>query len=290
MCAAALVPARFPAPTVAAVVSPAERASLDAASVGCFAVLHRSSLPEAVRTVRESSVDAVLLSVHRCAEERTDLVDQLVRTFPGIPTVALVTRHDAQGSETLLRLGATGVRQVVDVTAPAGWARLRQIVSEPATRGAARILAPVLSELPALAPDARIFLEVLIRLAPEMPAVRALAGRLSIKPSTLMSRFVRSGLPSPKTYLAAVRLLYASQYFEGGGRSVADVAYRLDCSSPQSFGRTLRAMLGITPGEFRRRFPFPTALERFLAQMVIPYRSRWEGFRPLKGSQPPPGR
>jgi AraC-like DNA-binding protein len=290
MCAAALVPARFPAPTVAAVVSPAERASLDAASVGCFAVLHRSSLPEAVRTVRESSVDAVLLSVHRCAEERTDLVDQLVRTFPGVPTVALVTRHDAQGSETLLRLGATGIRQVVDVTAPAGWARLRQIVSEPATRGAARILAPVMAELPALAPDARIFLEVLIRLAPEMPAVRVLAGRLSIKPSTLMSRFVRTGLPSPKTYLAAVRLLYASQYFEGGGRSVADVAYRLDCSSPQSFGRTLRAMLGITPGEFRRRFPFPTALERFLAQMVIPYRSRWEGFRPLKGTQPQPGR
>ena len=135
---------------------------------------------------------------------------------------------------------------------------------------------------PALAPDARVFLEVLIRLAPETPAVRTLAKRLEIKPSTLMSRFARSGLPSPKTYLAAVRLLYASQYFEGGGRSVADVAYRLDCSSPQSFGRTLRAMLGITPGEFRRRFPFPTALGRFLAQMVEPYEAIWREFRPLK--------
>ena len=277
-----LAPSRSPAPTVAAVLAPAERASLDAASVGCFAVLHRNSVPDAVRTVRERAVDAVLLSVRHCADERADLVDQLVKGFPGVPTVALVTHHDAKASETLLRLGATGVRQVVDVTAPAGWSRLRQLVAEPASRGAARILAPVLAALPALPPDARVFLEVLVRLAPETPAVRTLAKRLEIKPSTLMSRFARSGLPSPKTYLAAVRLLYASQYFEGGGRSVADVAYRLDCSSPQSFGRTLRAMLGITPGEFRRRFPFPTALGRFLAQMVEPYEAIWREFRPLK--------
>ena len=276
------LPARSTAPTVAAVLAPAERASLDAASVGCFLVLHKSSVPDAVRAVRERSVDAVVLSVHQCTDERSDLVDQLVRSFPGIPTVALVTHHDAAASETLLRLGATGVRQVVDVTGPAGWARLRQLLAEPATRGAARILAPVFAALPVLPGDARLFLEVLIRSAPETPAVRPLARRLGIKPSTLMSRFVRAGLPSPKTYLAAIRLLYAAQYFEGGGRSVADVAYRLDCSSPQSFGRSLRALLGITPGEFRRRFPYPTALARFLAQMVEPYEAIWRRFRPLK--------
>jgi AraC-like DNA-binding protein len=280
----AAVTARSAPPTVAAVLTPNERASLDAASVGCFAVLHRNSVPEAVRTVRERAVDAVLLSVHQCAQGRVDEVDQLVRSFPGVPTVALVTRHDAIASETLLRLGATGVRQVVDVTAPAGWNRLRQLVAEPATHGAARILAPVLATLPELPQDARVFLELLIRLAPELPAVRTVAARFEIKPSTLMSRFARGGLPSPKTYLAAIRLLYAAQFFEGGGRSVADVAYRLDCSSPQSFGRTLRAMLGITPGEFRRRFPFPTALERFLAQLVRPYTRAWAVFHPLRGT------
>jgi AraC-like DNA-binding protein len=272
------------APMVAAVLAPGERASLDAASVGCFAVLHRSSVPEAVRAVRERAVDAVLLSVHQCADVRSDVVDQLVRSFPGVPTVALVTRHDAAGAETLLRLGATGVRQVVDVTAAAGWSRLRQLVAEPTTRGAARILAPLLAALPRLSSDARYFLELLVRLAPEIAAVRTFAARVDLKPSTLMSRFARAGLPSPKTYLAAIRLLYAAQYFEGGGRSVSDVAYRLDCSSPQSFGRTLRAMLGITPGEFRRRFPFPVALERFLSQLVLPYERAWASFRPMRAA------
>ena len=270
-------------PTVAAVVAPVERPSLDAAAVGCFSILHRSTVPEAVRAVRECAVDAVLLSAFHCAEERSDHVDELVRNFPGVPTVALVTRHDPRISETLLRLGATGVRQVVDVTAPAGWRRLRQLVAEPATRGAARILAPVFATLPDLSSDARLFLEVLIRLAPDTPAVRTIALKLQQKPSTLMSRFVRAELPSPKTYLAAVRLLYAAQYFEGGGRSVSDVAYRLDCSSPQSFGRTLRAMLGITPSEFRRRYPFPVAIHHFLENLVIPYRKTWATFHPLQG-------
>ena len=48
MAVATRASARSPAPTVAAVLAPAERASLDAASVGCFAVLHRSSLPDVV--------------------------------------------------------------------------------------------------------------------------------------------------------------------------------------------------------------------------------------------------
>ena len=84
----------------------------------------------------------------------------------------------------------------------------------------------------------------MIRLAPETPTVTALAQQLSVRPSTLMSRFARAGLPSPKNYLAAIRLLHAAFLFETAGLSVADVAYRLEYTSPQSFGRHLRAMLG----------------------------------------------
>ena len=281
----ALTDGSEPRITVAAVVSPNERASLDAVSAGCFAVLHRSSLPEALRAVRERPVDAVVLSVNQCPHEHVDLVDHLVRGFPTIPMVALVSRHDDSVPELLLRLGATGVKQVVDVTAPAGWGRLRQILTEPASRPAARILAELLGALPNLPPDTRLFLEIFVRLAPSTPVVRQLARHFRLKPSTLMSRFTRAGLPSPKTYLAAVRLLYAAQYFESDGLSIADVAYRLECSSPQSFGRHLRTMLGITAGEFRRRFPFPLAIQRFLDLLVRPYQETWPGFRPLEGNR-----
>jgi AraC-like DNA-binding protein len=268
-------------PTIAAVLLPAERSRVDAAGNGCFSVLHRDSLRDAVRVLRERSVDAVLVSVHRCAPEQVEVVGHLVREFPQIPTVALLSQHDADASDMLLRLGASGVRQVVDVTSPVGWTRLRRLVGQPATRAVARIQVPIFEAAPEIAPDARLFFEALIRLAPETPTVRRLAERLFVRPSTLMSRFVRAGLPSPKNYLAAVRLLHASLLFEAGGLSVADVAYRLEYSSPQSFGRHLRAMLGITASEFRQRFPFPVAVERFVERMLQPYAAIWREFHPL---------
>jgi AraC-like DNA-binding protein len=236
---------------------------VDAAGNGLFAVLHRDSIPDAVRAVRERPVDAVLVSVHRCGADQMEVLGHLVREFPSIPTVALVSQHDPGAIEMLLRLGASGVRQVVDVTSPAGWGRLRQVVGQPATRAVARIQQPILEALA------------------EAPTVTALAAQLSVRPSTLMSRFARAGLPSPKNYLAAIRLLHAAWLFETAGLSVADVAYRLEYSSPQSFGRHLRAMLGLTALEFRRRFPFPVAVERFVALMMDPYREIWRAFHPL---------
>jgi hypothetical protein len=136
---------------------------VDAAGSGCFAVLHRDSIPEAVRIVRERPVDAVLVSVHRCNPEQVEVLGHLVREFPGIPTVALVSQHDPSSTEMLLRLGASGVRQVVDVTTPTGWSRLRQVVGQPATRAVARIQAPILEALCDAPPDARLFLEALVR-------------------------------------------------------------------------------------------------------------------------------
>ena len=279
--AAPAAPAPPAAPTVAAVLLPAERSRVDAAGNGCFCVVHRDSIPDALRVVRERPVDAVLVSVHRCAPEQVEALSHLVRDFPGIPTVALLSHHDPGATEMLLRLGATGVRQVVDVTSPLGWTRLRQLVGQPATRAVARIQGPILDTLRDAPPDARLFVEALVRLAPETPTVRRLAERLFVRPSTLMSRFVRSGLPSPKNYLASMRLLHASLLFEIAGLSVADVAYRLEYSSPQSFGRHLRAMLGITASEFRSRFPFPAALDGFVERMVRPYAAIWREFHPL---------
>jgi len=263
------------------VLRPDELSRVEAASSGWFSLVHRESISEAIRAVRERPVDAVLLSVHRCGTSQLDALGSLVRGFPGIPTVALVSRHDAEGSVALLHLGATGVRQVIDVTGPDGWHRLRQLLGQPATRDVARIQGPVVAALGEVPPDAKLFFEALIRLAPDVPTARGLAERLGVRASTLMSRFLREGLPSPKSYLAGMRLVHAAVLFERPGYSVADVAYRLDYSSPQSFGRHLRNLLGVTTSELRRRYTLESALERFIGLMVVPYREAWSRFRPL---------
>lgn len=270
-----------PCPLIVAVLRPEERSRVEAAGTGWFNLLPGESLPDAIRAVRERPVDAVLVSVHQCRENQLDAVGKLVKGFPGIPTVALVSRHDAVGSETLLQLGATGVRQVVDVTGPDGWQRLRQILGQPASRDVARIQGPIIAVLGDAPPDTRLFFEALVRLAPDISTARQLASELGLRSTTLVSRFCRAGLPSPKSYLAAMRLVHAALFFERPGYSLADVAYRLDYSSPQSFGRHVRALLGITSSELRRRFPFPIALERFIDLMIRPYLETLVRFQPL---------
>ena len=267
--------------TIATVLLPGERPSVDAAGNGCFAVVHRDSIPDAIRVVRERPVDAVLLSVHRCQAGQMDALSHFLRDFPEIPTVALVSRHDPVATETLLTLGASGIRQVVDVTSPSGWQRLRELVSGPASRASARIQAPLFDVLGEVSADTRLYFEAMIRLAPDTVTVRKLANRLQVRPSTLMSRFSRAQLPSPKSYLAAVRLLHAAVLLEGEGLSIADVAYRLEYSSPQSFGRHVRALMGITSTEFRNRLPFPAAMDRFISIMITPYLEALRDFHPL---------
>ncbi len=267
--------------TIATVLLPGERVSVDAAGTGCFSLVHRDSIPEAIRVVRERPVDAVLVSVHRCQAGQLDDLSHFLRDFPEIPAVALVSRHDPRSTETLLSLGASGVRQVVDVTSPSGWQRLRDLVSGPATRASARIQAQLFDVLGDVPPDTRFCFEAMVRLAPDTVTVRKLAARLQIRPSTLMSRFGRAHLPSPKSYLAAIRLLHAAVLLERPGLSIADVAYRLEFSSPQSFGRHVRAIMGITSTEFRHRLPFPMAMRRFLDVMITPYLEALRCFHPL---------
>jgi AraC-like DNA-binding protein len=267
--------------TVCTVLPPPERARVDAAGDGCFDTLHTESLREALHLARTRRVDAVVISVHRCHGEALPAVARFVREFPAIPAVALVSRHDREVTETLLRLGATGVRTAVDCTHPDGWRRLRDLVGHPASPVATRILARLVPAFGDVSIETRLFFEAVSRLAPALSTVRGLARHLRVRPSTLMSRFHRAGLPSPKSYLAGMRLLHAAYLFQNPGLSVSDVAYRMDYSSPQSFGRHLRAVLGVTAGEFRHRFPFDVALARYVDLLVTPYREALRAFHPF---------
>jgi AraC-like DNA-binding protein len=267
--------------TICTILPPLERPRVEAAGDGCYAVLHADSLRDALTAARRRRVDALVISVHRCASDELASVARFVRDFPAIPAVALVSRHDAESAQALLRLGATGVRSAVDCTAPGGWRRLRDLVGRPASPAAACVLArlfPALGEVPE---GTRGFFETVACLAPVLPTVRSVARHLRVTPSTLMSRFYRARLPSPKNYLGAMRLLHAAHLFQSPGLSVADIAYRLDYSSPQSFGRHLKAVLGLTGSEFRRRFPFDVALTRYVDLLIAPYRETLRAFQPL---------
>src|SRR5213596_252678 len=166
--------------TVCTVLPPPERPRVDAAGDGSFTALHVDSFRDVLHAARRRHVDALVISVHRCGGPELPVVARFVREFPAIPAVALVSRHDHAATETLLKLGATGVRSAVDCTEPDGWRRLRDLVGHPASPVAARILArlvPALGEPPEPPPpeETRLFFEAVARLAPALSTVRGLA-------------------------------------------------------------------------------------------------------------------
>ena len=100
--------------TVCALIPPAERSRIEAVGSGCFVTLYAASFREVLAAARRARVDAVVFSAHSCAADDLPSVMRLVREFPALPTVALVSRHDAVSTQTLLRLGASGVRAAID--------------------------------------------------------------------------------------------------------------------------------------------------------------------------------
>ena len=168
-----------------------------------------------------------------------------------------------------------------------GWRELREaLVADRGSSVERLALGQLALDLVDVPPDCWRFFEALFGSSARITTVRTLAGHLQVLPSTLMSRFFRARLPAPKRYLAMARLVRAAHLFENPGLSVASVANVLDYSSPQSFGRHVRTMLGLTAVDFRRRYAGSQMLDRFREELVIPHLGTLRSFAPLT---PAPG-
>lgn len=270
---------------VTTMLLPAERVRVDAAGEGVFRTLHRDTLDDVIRDVRERRASAVLVSVARYASaEDAPEVGRLVREFPRLPAVALLSQVEPRTPGTVLALGRSGVRALVDVRQPQGWRELRETLIADRGLGIERFaLGKLALDLPGAPDDCWRFFELLFQHPPRVYTIRAVSQHLRVLPSTLMSRFHRAGLPAPKRYLAQARLVQAARLFENPGLSVAAVANHLDYSSPQSFGRHVRTLLGMTAIQFRTRYDGEGMLQRFREELVLPYVDVLRKFSPLGG-------
>lgn len=261
-----------PLTAVATILTPAERTRVEAAGVGLYSAIHRESVDDAMRDIREARADAVVLSVSYCERLPSDRVAVMVREFPRIPTLALLSEVGPRTPQTLLALGTSGVQRLIDVRDASGWRALRTTLTDHCgDSGQRRALRQLARDLEGARPDCWRFFEALFLSPPSVCTVRRLARGLGVLPSTLMSRFFRARLPAPKRYLATARLVRAAGLFENEGFSVANVANHLEYSSPQSFGRHVRSVLGLTALQFRERYDGAGMFERFREELVLPH-------------------
>jgi len=259
-----------------------ERLRVDAAGQGLYWALHRDTLDDVIRDVRERGVSAVVLSVARCSPRDAARVATVVREFPRVSAVALLTDVEPGTPHAVLTLGQSGVRTLVDARGPAGWRQLRDVLAREGAGDLAHVaLAQLARDLAGAPEGCRRFFDVLFTCEPGVSTVRQLARQFDVVPSTLVSRFFRARLPAPKRYLATARLVRAARLFENVGLTVANVSDTLEYSSPQSFGRHVRSMVGMTAGEFRRRYDGEGMLQRFREELLVPFLSVLRTFTPV---------
>lgn len=271
---------------VATFLTPSERQRVDAAGHGCYVALHRESLEDLMIDLRTGAVSAVLVSVARYQTQDAIQVARMVREFPRVPAVALLTTTESRTTQSLLALGQQGVRSLVDARDPKGWRELRELVTNERSDLIERhALARIREDLDGAPPDCLRFFEALFFSPAHISTVQQIARALGVVPSTLMSRFFREKLPAPKRYLAMARLVRAARLFENPGLSITHVANHLEYSSAQSFSRHVSLLLGCTPMQFRRRFDGEAMLDAMRDQLVQPYRDTLLRFEPF-GTMP----
>jgi AraC-like DNA-binding protein len=243
-------------------------------------LLHARSVAEVLRLLREHSVRVLLSSPDKFRAD--GICESRLRAALYTLRPVAVVNGSSHEIGSCLRLGALGFREAVDVRSRQGWIQLRNILEEEVDPLTDHIRCILRSALGATTPGMHRFLGSLVRLARTTAAVRALAHVLHVQPSTLISRFYRARLPSPKRLLVATRLMFARALLQEPCLSIASVAYELRYSSPQSFGRHVRQTLGVSAAQFRSQFSFGKIANHFVDSLVVRYREGFVGFDPFR--------
>lgn len=261
-----------------------ERQQIDAAAVDCVRAIHRSSLAEIAKDFADATAEGAIISTHHITTETVSSVAALVRGFPTRTVVGLIgDTTDASAIAAALLFGRAGIHDVADIRNAQGWRAFRSVfncANEPDAfmrEGLGKVLASIKSA------ECSEGLTQFFRLvfSPSVTSAKEVAVKLGVVPSTLMSRFFRAGLPSPKRYVAAARLVWAAYLGESTAMSVAAIANRLSASSPQSFHRSVRTLMKMSATEFRREFTGAQMLEVFESQLITPHRAKLLRFDPL---------
>lgn len=270
------------ASAVVTFVTPSERQRVDALTHGACVAVHREDFDQVLRDLRTNRVTAVIVSVSRYQQQYAPSVARMVREFPRVPAVALLTATENRTSAALLSLGEHGVRTLVDARDPAGWRTLRNLVSTDQPRDIDTLAIRTLrNDLAGATASSIRFFDTLFTVPRNMTTVQQFARHIGVVPTTLMSRFVRQRIPTPKRYLAAARLVRAAHLLENPGYSITQVAFLMEYSSPQSFSRHVSGILRMGAAEFRRHYTGESMLHAMRQSLVLPYLEQLRAFDPF---------
>ncbi len=255
---------------VLAAISDVQLLKLRRAAAGQFEFLRATSWGEALAAIRSRPVELAVVDPLLAGEAHGQEIERLRILFPSLPLI-LYTSLTPPVALVLLTLGQRGIRHVVFARFDDHPSRLRDVLTQEGARSASQQLLDQLAD--ALAPlpgELRWVLEEALRAPGEVQTVQQVAARARVDRRTCERWFMRVGLPSPRHFLAAARVLYAHRLLQDPGFTVEDVAQRLGYAQVKTLQQHARTYLGLTAGEMRLSLGADEALERVVRRFLRP--------------------
>jgi AraC-like DNA-binding protein len=229
--------------------------------------------PEAVEVIRAKPVEmAVVDPLLGSGEPRPHGIERLRQFFPSLPLLVYTDLTPAKAG-VLLQLGRMGIRKVVvhrfEDAPPALRQAIQSELEQSASQQVMQTLEPVFHGLPR---ELRGALEAMLHAPDDGPTVTTLADRARLTRRTCERWFTKVGLPSPRTVMVLIRLLYAHRLLLDPGYTVEDVALKLGYSKAKTLQMHLRAVFGMTAGELRVALSMEEALAVITNRYFTPLR------------------
>jgi AraC-like DNA-binding protein len=239
-----------------------------------FAFVHVRAWHTALDAIRSRPVELAVVDPQLSGEPRGQEIERLRVLFPSLPLI-LYTTLTPRLASVLLVLGQRGIRHVVFARFDDHPGHLRSVFAHEEARAVSQqLLNHIADALAPLPTELRWVLEAALQAPEEIQTVQQLAARAHVDRRTCERWFTRVGLPSPRCFLSAARVLYAHRLLQDPGFTVEDVAQRLGYSQVKTLQQHARHYLGLTAGEMRLSLTTLEALDRVVRQFAVAERAK----------------
>jgi AraC-like DNA-binding protein len=254
---------------VLAAISSIQLQRLRRAAPARFTLAHAATWDAALTTIRGRPVELAFVDPLLTGPARAQEIEQLRLLFPSLPLI-LYTALTPRTAAVLLALGQRGIRHAVFSRYDDHPNRLRQVlVAEEARSNSQQLLDQFAWGLAPLPSELRWVLEEVLRSPEDVQSVQQVAGRARVDRRTFERWFTRVGLPSPRHFLAAARVLYAHRLLQDPGFTIDDVARRLGYAQTKTLQQHARTYLGLTAGGMRLTLAPEEALQRVVRSFLV---------------------
>jgi AraC-like DNA-binding protein len=178
------------------------------------------------------------------------IVRQLVDAHPALPIIGYC-HAGYEHSRDILELGLAGAHELLFHGIDDSGVALRGVVT---SAGHACAAAQVLSAIKRDIPETLLpMFEFCLSYPERATSVQAVAQVLGVHRKTLVNYCAQASLPPPGAVLAWCRLLLVGHFLQTPGRTVEEIALRVEFASATALRNMLRRYTGLRPQQVRER-------------------------------------